>query len=133
MRISMGLCLGLPLCQSHTCQHCGAEVSQFATHGLSCRKSAGRHHCHSAVNEIVHRALISAHHVWSLQVCIVQMVSDLMVCQLSLGSVGNFWCNVSIIIIIIIECQVALRWWLGLDTVRRLPVPSLPPTLPLTV
>ena len=61
MRISMGLCLGLPLCQSHTCQHCGAEVSQFATHGLSCRKSAGRHHHHSAVNEIIHRALVSAH------------------------------------------------------------------------
>ena len=57
MRISMGL----PLCQSHTCQHCGAEVSQFATQGLSCRKSAGRHHRHSAVNEIIHRALVSAH------------------------------------------------------------------------
>ena len=61
MRISMGLRLGLPLCQSHTCQHCGAEVSQFATHGLSCRKSAGRHHRHSAVNEIINRALVSAH------------------------------------------------------------------------
>eukprot|EP00731_Ephydatia_muelleri_P000771 Em0001g771a len=61
MRISMGLCLGLPLCQSHNCQHCGAEVSQFATHGLSCRKSAGRHHRHSAVKEIIHRALVSAH------------------------------------------------------------------------
>ena len=35
MRISMGLCLGLPLCQSHTCQHCGAEVSRFATHGAA--------------------------------------------------------------------------------------------------
>ncbi|KAL5502431.1 hypothetical protein EMCRGX_G009202 [Ephydatia muelleri] len=58
---SMGLRLGLPLCQSHTCQHCGAEVSQFATHGLSCRKSAGRHRRHSAVNEIIHRALVSAH------------------------------------------------------------------------
>ena len=61
MRISMGLRLGLPLCQSHTCQHCGAEVSQFATHGLSCRKSAGRHHRHSAVNEIIHRALLLEH------------------------------------------------------------------------
>ena len=61
MRISMGLRLGLPLCQSHTCQHCGAEVSQFATHGLSCRKSVGRHHRHSAVNETIHRALVSAH------------------------------------------------------------------------
>eukprot|EP00731_Ephydatia_muelleri_P034999 Em0091g2a len=37
------------------------KVSQFATHGLSCRKSAGRHHRHSAVNEIIHRALVSAH------------------------------------------------------------------------
>ena len=61
MRISMGLRLGLPLCQSHNCQHCGAEVSQFATHGLSCRKSAGHHHRHSAVKEIIHRALVSAH------------------------------------------------------------------------
>ena len=59
MRISMGLRLGLPLCQSHNCQHCGAEVSQFATHGLSCRKSAGRHHRHSVVNEIIHRALFT--------------------------------------------------------------------------
>ena len=39
VRISMGLPRGLPLCRSHTCQHCGAEVSQFATHGLSCRKN----------------------------------------------------------------------------------------------
>ena len=56
MRISMGLHLGLPLCQSHTCQHCGAD-----THGLSCKKSAGRHHCHSAVNDIIYRALVAAH------------------------------------------------------------------------
>ncbi|KAL5477115.1 hypothetical protein EMCRGX_G023860 [Ephydatia muelleri] len=61
VRISMGLRLGLPLCRSHTCQHCGAEVSQFATHGLSCRKSAGRYHRHSAVNDIIHRALAVAH------------------------------------------------------------------------
>ena len=57
----MGLRLGLPLCRSHTCQHCGAEVSQFATHGLSCRKSAGRYHRHSAVNDVIHRALAVAH------------------------------------------------------------------------
>ena len=60
MRISMCLHLGLPLCQSHTCQHCGAEVPQFAIHGLSCRKSAGHHHRHSAVNDIIHRALVAA-------------------------------------------------------------------------
>ena len=33
------------------------------------------------------------HHIWSLQACIVQMGSDLMVSQLSLGSVANFWCG----------------------------------------
>ena len=60
MRISMGLHVGLPLCQSHTCQHCGAEVSQCATHGFSCRKSAGRYHRHSAVNDIIYRALVAA-------------------------------------------------------------------------
>ena len=58
VRISMGLPLGLPLCTSHTCQHCGAELSQFATHG---KKSAGRHHHHLAVNNIIHRALVAAH------------------------------------------------------------------------
>ena len=33
------------------------------------------------------------HHVWSLRVCIAQMGSDLMVSQLSLGNVANFWCG----------------------------------------
>ena len=32
----------------------------IATHGLSCRWSEGRHHCHAALNDIVHRALASA-------------------------------------------------------------------------
>ena len=61
VRISMSLRLGLPLCRSHTCQHCGAEVSQSATHGLSCKRSAGRHYRHSAVNDIIHRALVASH------------------------------------------------------------------------
>ena len=61
MKISMGPRLGLSLCRSHTCQHCGAEVSQVAKHGLSCRKSAGRYHRHSAVNKIMYRALAVAH------------------------------------------------------------------------
>ena len=61
VRISIGLRLGLPLCRSHTCQHCGAEVSQFTTHGLNYRKSAGHHHHHSAVNDIIYRALVAAH------------------------------------------------------------------------
>ena len=61
IRISMGLRLGIPLCRNHLCQQCGAEVSQFATHGLSCKRSAGRHYRHSAINDIIHRALVAAH------------------------------------------------------------------------
>ena len=33
--------LGSSLCHPHTCQHCGADVDQLATHGLSCKKSEG--------------------------------------------------------------------------------------------
>ena len=38
------------------------EVDQLGTHGLSCKRSEGRHHhhLHSAVNDILHRALRSA-------------------------------------------------------------------------
>ena len=54
--------LGFQLCRPHTCQHCGAEVTEFATHGLNCRKSAGRHFRHAALNDIIHRGLISCTH-----------------------------------------------------------------------
>ena len=36
------------------------KVDQLGTHGLSCKRSEGRHHRHSAVNDILHRALRSA-------------------------------------------------------------------------
>ena len=61
VRIAMGLHLGLQLCRPHTCQHCGAEVTEFGTHGLSSRKSAGRHFHHAALNDLIHRALSAAH------------------------------------------------------------------------
>ena len=61
VRVAVGLRLGAPLCKPHTCQHCGAQVDELATHGLSCRHSEGRHHRHSAINDILHRALTSAH------------------------------------------------------------------------
>ena len=60
IRVAVGLRLGSPLCRPHSCQHCGAEVDHLATHGLSCRKSEGRHHRHAALNDIIHRALSSA-------------------------------------------------------------------------
>ena len=60
IRIAAGLRLGTPLCRSHSCHHCGTEVDQFATHGLSCRYSEGRHARHAAINSIVHRSLTAA-------------------------------------------------------------------------
>ena len=60
VRVAMGLRLGSTLCRPHTCQHCGANVDQRATHGLSCKKSEGRHYRHGAINDIIHRALTTA-------------------------------------------------------------------------
>ena len=61
LRIAVGLRLGTPICSPHLCHHCGAEVDVFGRHGLSCRKSEGRHHRHAAVNDIIHRSFVSAH------------------------------------------------------------------------
>ena len=60
IRVSIGLRLGSVLCRPHTCQHCEVEVDQLGTHGRSCKRSEGRHHRHSAVSDILHRALRSA-------------------------------------------------------------------------
>ena len=54
-RIADALCLGAP----HKCI-CGVDVDSSGIHGLSCRKSAGRHVRHSALNDLVKRALTSA-------------------------------------------------------------------------
>ena len=35
-------------------------MDQFGTHGLSCRKSAGRHSRHNALNDIIKRSLATA-------------------------------------------------------------------------
>ena len=61
LRIAVGLRRGAPICGPHLCHHCGAEVDVLGRHGLSCRKSEGRHHRHAAVNDIIHRTLVSAH------------------------------------------------------------------------
>ena len=58
IRISVGLRLGIKLCQPHKCQ-CGVLVDELGTHGLSCRKSAGRLSRHSAINDILKRACAS--------------------------------------------------------------------------
>ena len=52
--------IGASLCSPHYCCHCGAQVDDFATHGLSCRWSEGCYSRHVGVNNIIHRALTSA-------------------------------------------------------------------------
>jgi hypothetical protein len=58
-RIAVSLRLGATMCAPHTCV-CGAQVDCSGIHGLACRKSAGRHMRHNAVNDLIKRALASA-------------------------------------------------------------------------
>ena len=59
IRVAVGLCLGTPLCVPHPCQHCGEQVDQSATHGLSCVRSQGRNPRHAELNQFIHRTLAS--------------------------------------------------------------------------
>ena len=59
LRIAVALRLGAPVCAPHTCV-CGEPVDSSGLHGLACRKSAGRHIRHNAVNDLIKRALASA-------------------------------------------------------------------------
>ena len=56
VRMAVGLRLGLTLCRPHTCP-CGAQVDALGTHGLACKKSAGRHPRHGLLNDTIWRAL----------------------------------------------------------------------------
>ena len=58
-RIAISQRLGLPVCAPHKCR-CGAIVDRYGLHPLSCRFSAGRLPRHSALNDIIKRALSSA-------------------------------------------------------------------------
>ena len=70
IRIAVGLRLGLPLCRSHECSNCGAQIETFGPHGLSCWFSKGRHSRHASLNDIIKRSLDAAKippgAVWSL-------------------------------------------------------------------
>jgi len=59
LRIAIAVRLGAPVCAPHTCI-CGAYVDASGVHGLSCRKSAGRHMRHNALNDLIKRSLASA-------------------------------------------------------------------------
>jgi hypothetical protein len=56
VRVAAGLRLGTKLCEPHSCP-CGAMVDARGLHGLSCRRSAGRHQRHSLLNDIIYRSL----------------------------------------------------------------------------
>ena len=58
-RIAISQRLGLPVCAPHKCR-CGPIVDRYGLHPLSCRFSAGRLPRHSALNDIIIRALSSA-------------------------------------------------------------------------
>jgi hypothetical protein len=59
IRVAVGLRLGTKLCERHLCP-CGVEVDQSGTHGLACRRSAGRSTRHHVINDLVWRALAQA-------------------------------------------------------------------------
>jgi hypothetical protein len=56
--IAVGLRLGLPLVRANRCV-CGTEVQVNGHHGLSCRRSAGRHRRHALANDVILRAIRS--------------------------------------------------------------------------
>ena len=56
VRVAVGLRLGAKLCEPHQCP-CGTRVESQSTHGLSCRRSAGRTTRHHTINDLVYRAL----------------------------------------------------------------------------
>ena len=58
-RIAISQRLGLPVCAPLKCR-CGAIVDRYGLHTLSCCFSAGRLPRHSALNDIIKRALSSA-------------------------------------------------------------------------
>ena len=59
VRVAVGLHLGTSLCEPHQCP-CGKQVDARGTHGLSCKRGAGRSIRHHKLNDIIHRALTRA-------------------------------------------------------------------------
>ena len=60
LKISCALRLGAKICHPHKCI-CGKEVESNGLHGLSCKNSSGRLPRHAQVNDLIKRALQSAH------------------------------------------------------------------------
>ena len=56
IRVTVGLRLGLNICEPHTCP-CGANVDARGLHGLACKRSARRSTRHQQLNDLIWRAL----------------------------------------------------------------------------
>jgi hypothetical protein len=59
IRVAVGLRLGVNLCVPHLCP-CGAQVDSRGTHGLACKRSAGRTSRHHYLNDLIWRGLTRA-------------------------------------------------------------------------
>ena len=65
---------------------CSEQVNAAGSHGLACRKSAGRHFRHNVVNDLIKRALVSADTpYWSQHRLVAVMAKDPMVSRLCHG------------------------------------------------
>ena len=58
-KVAIALRMGADVCIPHSCR-CGGRMDSRGLHGLSCRYSAGRFPRHSAINDVVKRALQKA-------------------------------------------------------------------------
>ena len=58
-RVAFALRVGPDICIPHSCR-CGGRMDSICLHGLSCKYSAGRFPRHSAMNDVIKRALHKA-------------------------------------------------------------------------
>ena len=58
LRCAVALRLGAKICAAHTCC-CGQNVDEYGTHGLACKRSAGRFARHAFFNDFIRRSLAS--------------------------------------------------------------------------
>ena len=56
LRVAIALRVGAEVCQPHRCR-CGSPADGLGHLALTCRLSAGRHPCHTALNDVIRRAL----------------------------------------------------------------------------
>jgi len=59
VRVAVGLRLGAPLCEPHSCV-CGSLVTAEGSHGLSCGLGPGRTSRHASLNDLIFRSLARA-------------------------------------------------------------------------